>query len=104
MDSITSLPKSKGNNCIIGVVYQFIKYAHLCYLYHYFKESTTIVAFMETIQNHHEIPNIVVRDEASFFTCNLWNEIFSCLGTQLSHISSYDHQYYVKIDNVNECH
>ena len=93
----------QGNNCIMVVMYQFIKYVHLCYCYHYFKASTIIVTLLEKFQKLHEILNIVVSDKAPILISNFWNKIFSCLGTQLAHISSFHHQYYVKIGHVNKC-
>jgi hypothetical protein len=47
---------------------------------------------METIQKLHGIRKIIVGDRDPIFIGNFWIELFSCLGTQLVHISSYHPQ------------
>ena len=89
MDFITGLSKSEGRSVIMVVVDRLTKYAHFCALSHPFKESTVVIAFMETIQKLHGNPNIMVSDRDPIFTGNFWMELFSCLGTQLAHSSSY---------------
>ena len=59
--------------------------------------------FMETVQKLHGTPNIVVSDRDPIFTGKFWTELFSCLGTQMAHISSYDPQSYGKTEIVNKC-
>jgi hypothetical protein len=44
---------------------------------------------METVQNLHGVPKIIVCDKDPVFIGNFWTELFYCLGTQLAHISSY---------------
>ena len=88
MDFITDLPKSEGNSVIL-VVDRLTKYAHFCVLSHPFKASTVANSFMETVQKLHGIPNIIVCDMDPIFTGNFCPELFSCLGTQLAHKSSY---------------
>ena len=58
-------------------------------LSHDFKESTVATTFMETVQNLHGVPKIIVSEKDPIFIGNFWIELFSCLGTQLSHMSSY---------------
>ena len=58
---------------------------------------------METIQKLHGIPNIIVSDRDPIFTGNFWTKLFSCLGTQFSHYSSYHPQYHGKTEIVNKC-
>jgi hypothetical protein len=89
MDFITSLPKSKGNTFIMVVVDKLTNYSHFCSLSHPFKACTVITTFMETIQKLHGVPNIIVSDRDLIFIGNIWTELFSFLGTQLAHISSY---------------
>jgi hypothetical protein len=74
------------------IVYRLAKYAYFCALSHPFKASTVATAFMETIQNIHGIPKIIVSDKDPIFTGHFWTKLFSCLGTQLTHISSYHPQ------------
>ena len=93
IDFITGLPKSEGKSVIMVVVDRLSKYAHFCELSHPFKASTVSTSFMETIQKRHRKPKIIVSDRDLTFTRNIWTEIFSCLGTQLAHSSSYHPQY-----------
>ena len=98
MDFITSLPKSEGKSVIMVVVDRLTKYAHFCALSDPFKGSTIATTFMDTIQNLHGNPRVIVSDRDPIFTGNFWIELFSCLGTQLAHNSSYHPQY----DGKNE--
>ena len=70
MDFITGLPKSEGKNVIMVVVDRLTKYAHFCELSHPFKVSTVANSFMETIQNIHGNPNIIVSDKDSLYLFN----------------------------------
>lgn len=58
---------------------------------------------METIQKLHGVPRIIVSDKDPIFTGNVWTELFSCLGTQLTHNSSYHPHSDGKTDIVNKC-
>ena len=103
MDFITSLPKSEGKSVIMVVVDRLTKYAHFCALSHPFNASTVATAFMETVQKLHGTPKIIVSDRDPIFTGNFWTELFSCLGTQLAHSSSYHPQSNGKTEIVNKC-
>ena len=92
MDLITGLPKYEGKSVIMVVVDRLTKYAYLCALSHPFKASMVTNSFMETIQKLHGAPNIIVSDRDPIFTGNFWAELFSCLGTQMAHSSSYHPQ------------
>jgi hypothetical protein len=92
MDFITGLPKSEGKSVIMVIVDRLTKYAHFCALSHPFKASTVSTAFMETVQKLHGSPKIIVSDRDPIFTGHFWTELFSCLGTQLAHSSSYHPQ------------
>ena len=104
MDFITGLLKSEGKSVIMVVVDRLTKYAHFCALSHPFKEITVATAFMETIQFRlHGNPNIIVSDKDPTFTGNFWAKLFSCLGTQLAHSSSYNPQSDGQTEIVNKC-
>jgi transposase InsO family protein len=103
MDFITGLPKSEGKSVIMVIVDRLTKYAHFCALSHPFKASTIATAFMETIQKLHGSPKIIVSDRDPIFTGHFWTELFSCLGTQLAHSSSYHPQFDGQIEIVNKC-
>ena len=92
MDFITVLPKSEGKSVIMVVLDRLTKYAHFCALSHPFKASTVSSAFMETVQKLHGNPKIIVSDRDPIFIGNFWTKLFSCLGTQLAHSSSYHPQ------------
>ena len=89
MDFITSLPKSEGKSVNMVVVDRLSKYAHFCALSHPFKASMFSTYFMKIVQKLHGTPNIIVSDKDPIFNGNFWTELFSCLGTQLAHSSSY---------------
>jgi len=89
MDLITGLPKSEGKSVIMVVVDRLTKYTHFCALSHPFKSSIVATTFMETIQKLHGSPKIIIGDRDPIFTGNFLTELFSCLGTQLAHSSSY---------------
>ena len=103
MDFITGLPKSKGNSVIMVVVDRLTKYIQFCALSHPFKASTVATTFMDTIQKLHGNPKIIVSDRDPIFTRNFWMELFSCLGTQLAHSSSYHPQSDGQTKVVNKC-
>ena len=89
MDFITCLPKSEGKSVIMVVVDRLTKYALFCALSHPFKVSILATTFMEKIHMLHGNPKIIVSDTDPIFTGKFWTKIFSCLGTQIAHSSSY---------------
>ena len=89
MDFITGLPKSEGKSVIVVIVDRLAKYTHFCALPHPFKPSIVSITFMETFQKLHGSPKIIVNDRDPIFTGHFWTQLFSCLGTQLAHSSSY---------------
>jgi hypothetical protein len=103
MDFITGLPKSEGKSVIMVIVDRLTKYAHFCPLSHPFKANTFATAFMETVQKLHGSPKIIVSDRDPIFTGHFWTELFSCLGTQLAHSSSYHPQSDGQTEIVNKC-
>jgi hypothetical protein len=68
MDFITRLPKSEGKSVSMVIVDRLTKYTHFCALSHPFKASTIATTFMETIQNPHGSPKIIVSDKDPIFT------------------------------------
>jgi hypothetical protein len=92
MDFITRLPKSEGKSVIMVIFDRLTKYAHFCALSHSFKVSTVAIAFMEIVQKLNGSPKIIVSDRDPIFTGEFWTKLFSCLGTQLAHSSSYHPQ------------
>jgi hypothetical protein len=70
-------------------------------LSHPFNASTIAETLMEIFQKLHGIPKIIVSDIDSIFTRNFRTELFSCLGSQLVHNSSYHPQSDGKNEIVN---
>jgi len=103
IDFMTGLPKHEGKNVIMVVVDRLTEYAHFCALSHPFKASTISTTFMETIKKLHGNPKIIVSDRHPIFTRNFWMKLFSSLGTQLAHSSSYHPQYDGQTEIVNKC-
>jgi hypothetical protein len=103
MDFITGLLKSEGKNVIMVIVDRLTKYTHFCALSHPFKTNIVSTTFMETVQKLHGSPNIIVSDRDPIFTGHFWIELFSCLGTQLAHSSSYHPQSDGQTKIVNKC-
>ena len=58
---------------------------------------------MEIIQKLHGFLKIIVSGRDPIVTEIFWTELFSCLGTQLAHISSYHPQSNGKNEIVNKC-
>lgn len=94
MDFITGLPKSKRKNVIMVVVDRLTKYAHFCALSHPFSAIIVAATFITIVQKLHGSPKIIVSDRDPIFTGKFWIELFSYLGTQLDHSSSYHPQSY----------
>jgi hypothetical protein len=103
MDFITRLLNFEGKSFIMVIVDRLTKYTHFCALSHPFKTSTVSTTFMEIVQNLHGIPKIIVSDRDPIFIGHSWIDLFSSLGTQLAHISSYHHQYDGQTEIVKKC-
>ena len=58
---------------------------------------------METIQKLHGNPMIIVSSRDPIFTGNFLKKLFSYLGTQIAHSSSYHPQSDGKTEKVNKC-
>ena len=92
MDFITCFTNFERQSVIMVLVDKHTKYANFCALYHPFKANTIAIAFMETFQKLHGNPKIIVSDKDPIFTRNFWTKLFSYMGTQLVHTSSYHPQ------------
>jgi hypothetical protein len=77
MDFIIGLPKYEGKSVIMLIVDRLTKYAHFSALSHPFKGSIVSTAFMETVQNLHGSPKIIVSDKDPIFSRHFWTELFS---------------------------
>ena len=79
IDFITGLPKYEGKSVIMVVVDRLTKYAHFYALSHPFKANAVSTTFMETIQNLHGNPKIIVSDKDPIFTGNFGQNYFLVL-------------------------
>jgi len=79
------------------------KYTNFCLLSQHVKPNIVAEIFMETIQKLHGISKIILSDKDPIFTVNFWTKLFSCLGTQLAHNSSYHLESNGKIKIVKKC-
>ena len=85
------------------VVDRLTNYAQFCAVYHPYKASKVATTFMEIIQKLHGKPKIIVSERDPIFTGKFWTELFSRLGTQLAHRSSYHPQSDGQNEIVNNC-
>ncbi|XP_071724404.1 uncharacterized protein [Rutidosis leptorrhynchoides] len=89
MDFITSLPKSRGFDCIFVVVDRLSKYGHFVALKHPYTVRSVADSFVQDIVRLHGIPRSIVSDRDPVFMSNFWQEIFRSQGTQLRMSSAY---------------
>jgi hypothetical protein len=103
MDFIIRLPKSKGKSVIMVIFDRLTKYVHFFSLSHPFKASIVAITFMEIVQKLHGSLKIIVSVRDPIFTRHFWIELFSCVGTQLAHSSSYHPQSDGQTEIVKKC-
>ena len=89
MDFIIGLPHHEGKSVIMVVVDRLTKYAHFCALYHHFNARKITNSFIEILPKLLGNSNIILSGRDPIFTRNFWNKLFSLLGTQVVHSSSY---------------
>ena len=66
------------------------------------KKAQSPILLWRKYKKIHGTPNIIVSDRDPIFTGNFWIELFSCLGTQLNHSSSYHPQSDVQTKIINK--
>lgn len=85
------------------MVDQMKKYTHFFSLSQPSRSIKMAETFMETIQKLHGILKIVLTTKYLICNGNFWNKLYSCLGTQLAHNSSYHPEYDGKNDIMYIC-
>ena len=85
------------------VVDRLTKYTHSCALSHPLNAGIVVATFMDTDRKLHGNPKTIVSDRDPIFNEKFWIELFSGLGTQLAHSSSYHSQFDGKTEIVNKC-
>ena len=103
MNFLIGLPNSEGNNVTTVLVDRLTKYANFCSLSHPFSASIVAATFINIVQKIHGKLTIIVSDRDPIFMGQFWTELFSCLGIQLAHSSSYHLQSDGKTKIVNKC-
>jgi hypothetical protein len=103
IDFITSLPNSEGKNCIMVIFDRLTKHANFCALSHPFRTSIVSATFVDIFHKPHGNLNITVSHRDPIFTGKILIELFSSLGTQLAHSSSYHPQFDGQTKLVNKC-
>ena len=92
MDSSQGFPNLKAIMLYVVVVDFLTKDVHFIALSHPFTTSIVAKVFLENIQKLHGTLKVIVSDHDPIFTSHFWKDLFSCLGTQLAHSSSYHPQ------------
>ena len=92
LDFIEGLPLSSGCNVILVVVDRFTKYAHFLSLKHPFTASQVAKLLLDSVVKLHGVPKTMVSDRDRVFLSNVWQELFTHLGTKLLHSTAYHPQ------------
>jgi hypothetical protein len=103
MDFISGLPKSRGKDVILVVVYRLTKFAHFIPLSHPYSVQTGADAFMANIIKLHGPPASIVSDRDPVFTSQLWKDIFSSFNTKLNYNTAYHPESDGQTECVNQC-
>ena len=103
LDFIEDLPLSGGCNVILVVVDRFTKYAHFLSLKHPFTASQVAKLLLDSVVKFHGVPRTMVSDRDRVFLSNVWQELFTHLGTKLLHSTAYHPQTDGQTERVNQC-
>ncbi|KAG6591156.1 reverse transcriptase [Phytophthora cinnamomi] len=91
LDFIFGLPPDSGGNTgVVVFVDRFSKMVHLAAVPAEVTAKQTARLFVDMVFKHHSMPTDIVSDRDPRFTANLWQEVFTLLGSQLS-LSTADH-------------
>jgi transposase InsO family protein len=103
IDFITGLPKYADKEIIMVVVHRLTKYAHFIALSHPYTALAMAKLFFHNFYKFYRLPNSIVTDRDSIFTCKFWKELMGFLGITLNMSSSYHPQTDGQRERVNQC-
>lgn len=103
MDFIEQLPKSKGKDTILVVVFCLTEYGHFIPLSHPFTAATVAKTLLDTVFKLQGAPITIVSDRDKLFTSLFWKELFRNLGTSLAYPSAYHPQSDGQTERLNQC-
>jgi hypothetical protein len=103
MDFIEGLPMSGGCNVILVVVDRFTKFAHFIPLRHPFTAHQVAVVLLDTVVKLHGVPKTMSSDRDEIFISNVWQSLFTLLGSKLLHSTTYHPQTDGQTERVNQC-
>lgn len=88
---------------ILVVVGRFTKYAHFIPVKHPYTTKSIAALVFDNVVKLHGLPQSVLSDRDKIFTCCLWTELFSMVGTKLLISSAYHPQNNGQTERVNQC-
>ena len=103
MDFLGGLPKAKGLDTILVVVYKFTKYAHFLALSHPFTAKQVAELFIREVVRLHGFPQTIVTDQDRLFMSHFWIELFKGARTKLRFSTAYHPQTDGQTKVVNRC-
>ncbi|GJW30300.1 retrotransposable element Tf2 [Tanacetum coccineum] len=107
MDTVDSLPMSKGKSVIMVVADRLSKMGHFIPLSHPYTAITVAQAFLDNIYKLHDLSKIIVSDRDTVFLSRFWKELFNKLQVSLHMSLAYHPQTDGQIEVVNrsmECY
>ncbi|GAA0158054.1 hypothetical protein LIER_15176 [Lithospermum erythrorhizon] len=103
MDFIKGIPTSNKKNAILVVVDRFTKYSHFIAFSHPATTLTVAQLFLDHIHKLHGMPTHISSDRDRVFLSEMWQELFTMLGTKLQYSTSYHPQTDGQTERVNQC-
>lgn len=101
MDFITMLPKVKGMSLVFVVIDQFSKYAVFIASPITYITEVAIDLFYRNVVEYFGLPEDIVSDRDSCFTCRFWTVLFGLLGSQLKFSFAKHSQIDDKTEKIN---
>jgi len=103
LDFVTGLPRSKGYEAILVVVYRLSKYSHFILLKQPYTAKRVAKVFANEVVWLHDIPKSIVSDRDPIFLSNFWKELFKVQGNMLQMSSAYHPESDGQTKVINGC-